>query len=429
VVRSSATAARFAGDTPDLKVLAAEADVDRVVIGTLMRAGDEVRVNAQLVEAPTGTLLTSQSIHAPLGDLFTLQDDLTQRVVEALSPPLSTERMAAHGNPPPNPRAYELYLRANELERSYATLGKARDLYLHALELDANFAPAWAHLGRCHRVIGKFVEGSSDSELNAENALRRALAIDPDLSVTHKFYAALEADMGVAEGAVVRLVREATRRGNDPELFAGLVHALRYCGLFEESVTAHDEARRLDPNVSTSLEGTLLLTGDLQRLLAFEHTDPGGGDEGIRIMGLGLAERRDEARELLVSLRDKLRIPALQAWTHYLLAWLDRRPHDLRTHATEFSGLKIHDDPEAIFLQGWLACDAGAGEMGLTYLQRAIAKGYSPVATLTQARQFDDMRHLPAFASLLSDAEAGRRRARTAFREAGGQRLLGLAVV
>jgi len=426
VVRSSATAARFTSDAPDLKLLAAEADVDRVVIGTLMRAGDEVRVNAQLVEAPAGTLLTSQSVNAPLGDLFMLQDDLTRRVVEALSPPLSTERMTPKDRTPPNARAYELYLRANELERSYATLAKARDLYLHALDLDANFAPAWAHLGRCHRVIGKFVEGSHDSEINAENALRRALAIDPDLSVTHKFYAALEADMGVAEGAVVRLVREATRRGNDPELFAGLVHALRYCGLLDESMTAHDEARRLDPNVGTSLEGTLLMAGDLERLLAIEHTDLGGGDEGIRIMGLGLAGRRDDARELLVSLRDKLKIPALQAWTHYLLAWLERRPHDLRPHATEFSGLKIHDDPEAIFLQGWLACDAGASEMGLAYLQRAVAKGYSPVQTLTRAPQFDGMRASPEFASLLSDAEAGRRRALTAFREAGGQRLLGV---
>jgi len=206
----------------------------------------------------------------------------------------------------------------------------------------------------------------------------------------------------------------------------GLVHALRYCGLLDESMTAHDEARRLDPNVGTSLEGTLLMAGDLERLLAIEHTDLGGGDEGIRIMGLGLAGRRDDARELLVSLRDKLKIPALQAWTHYLLAWLERRPHDLRTHATEFSGLKIHDDPEAIFLQGWLACDAGASEMGLAYLQRAVAKGYSPVQTLTRAPQFDGMRASPEFASLLSDAEAGRRRALTAFREAGGQRLLGV---
>ena len=427
VVRSSATAARFASETPDLKALAADADVDRVVMGTLLRSGDEVRVTAQLVEAPAGTLLTSQSVHAPLGDLFALQDDIAGRVVQALAPPPALERALPKDRTPPNARAYELYLRANELERSYATLGKARDLYLQALEIDSSFAPAWAHLGRCHRVIGKFVEGSSDSEINAENALRRALAIDPDLSVTHKFYAALEADMGVAEGAIVRLVREATRRGNDPELFAGLVHALRYCGLYDESLTAHDEARRLDPNVNTSLEGTLLMAGALERLLAVEVINTGGGDEGIRIMGLGLAGRRDDARELLDAMRNKLRLPALQNWVEYLMAWLDRRPQDMPAHASGFSNLKIHDDPEAIFLQGWLACDAGADEMGLAYLQRAVAKGYSPVPTLTNAPQFNRMRELPAFASLLSDAEAGRRRARTAFREAGGERLLGHA--
>ena len=51
----------------------------------------------------------------------------------------------------------------------------------------------------------------------------------------------------------MRLLGEATRHGNDPELFAGLVHACRYCGLFDESIAAHAEARRLDPNVATSI--------------------------------------------------------------------------------------------------------------------------------------------------------------------------------
>src|SRR5215510_12467919 len=66
IVRSSATAARFAGETPDLKALAVEADVDRVVVGTLMRAGDQLRVSTQLVEAPEGTLVTSHTVQAPL---------------------------------------------------------------------------------------------------------------------------------------------------------------------------------------------------------------------------------------------------------------------------------------------------------------------------------------------------------------------------
>ena len=81
---------------PDLKILAAEADVDRVVMGTLLRAGDQLRVTAQLVEAPSGTLLTSQTIQSSMGDLFRLQDDIAHRIVEALSLPLTGVDPTAH---------------------------------------------------------------------------------------------------------------------------------------------------------------------------------------------------------------------------------------------------------------------------------------------------------------------------------------------
>ena len=97
VLRSSAVAARFAGETPDLKALAAEADVDRVVMGTLLRAGDQLRAAAQLVEAPGGTLLTSHTVQSSLGDLFRLQDDIARRVVEALSLPLTGAAAADAG--------------------------------------------------------------------------------------------------------------------------------------------------------------------------------------------------------------------------------------------------------------------------------------------------------------------------------------------
>ena len=270
IVRSSATAARFAGEAPDLKALAAEADVDRVVMGTLLRSGDQLRAAAQLVEAPGGTLLTSHTVQSSLGDLFRLQDDIARRVVEALSLPLTEESPSPTPDAPHNARAYELYLRANELARTYDGLARARDLYQRCLELDPSFAPAWAHLGRCHRVIGKYIDGAPDSEARAEEAFRRALELNPRLSVAHKFYANLEADIGQAQRALVRLLGEANRHGNDPELFAGLVHACRYCGLYEESIAAHAEARRLDPNVPTSLEQTLLMTGDIERLLAVE---------------------------------------------------------------------------------------------------------------------------------------------------------------
>jgi TolB-like protein/tetratricopeptide (TPR) repeat protein len=425
VVRSSATAAKFNAEAPDLKKLAEEADVDRVVMGTLLRAGDQVRATVQLVDAPDGTLVSSQTIQSPLGDLFGLQDDIARRVVDALALPLTGAPTPAPRAAPANPRAYEFYLRANELARSYATLGQARDLYLRALELDPQFAAAWAQLGRCYRIMGKFVDGSTDSEANAQEALTRALAIDPDLSIAHKFYAALESDIGRAPQAVARLVRQAMRHPNDPELFAGLVQACRYCGLYDEALAAHAEAHRLDPNVETSLDQTLLMAGDVERLADPSRPVQHGPDHGIRVMGLGLADRRDEARPLLEAMRESVKLPAFHAWMNYLEAWLDRRPAEMQHHLKGFSALKIQEDPEAVFLIGWLFCDAGAPDVGVHFVQRGVDSGYHAAPVLAHRPQFDALRDDATFREVLDTAQAGRRRALEAFRAAGGERLLG----
>jgi serine/threonine protein kinase/tetratricopeptide (TPR) repeat protein len=425
IVRSSAIAARFAGAAPDLKALASEADVDRVVMGTLMRDGDQVRATAQLVEAPGGTLLTTHTVHATLGKLFALQDDIAKRMVEALAPPLSRELTPPSPMPEaPNPRAYELYLRANELSRSYASIRQARDLYLRALELDPDFAPAWAHLGRAHRVLGKYVEGMGDSERLAEEALQRALALNPRLAVAHKFYAALESDIGESQRAIVRLLHEAARHRNDPELFAGLVQVCRYAGLYDEAIAAHAEARRLDPHIATSLLATLLMTANVDSLSGVE-TVTGGADDGIRVMALGLAGRHDEARMLLNELRETITLPTFRVWWDYLMAWLDRRPADMLNHINILAGVKIQFDPEAIFLEGWMLCEVGALDAGLGHLKHAVAKGYFAAPTLARSRHFDPLRSDPVFRALFADAEAGRDRALAAFREAGGERLLG----
>jgi eukaryotic-like serine/threonine-protein kinase len=426
IVRSTAIASRFAAEAQDLKALAADADVDRVVMGTLLRSGDQLRAAVQLVEAPSGTLLASHTIQASLGDLFGLQDDIVQRVVDALSLPLAG---VATPTPdvPHDPRAYQLYLRANELARNYDSLAEARELYQQCLELDPRFAPAWARLGRCHRVIGKFIHPTPDSEARAEEAFRRALALSPRLTIAHKFYANLEADIGQAPQALVRLLGEAGRHGNDPELFAGLVHACRYCGLYEQSLAAHAEARRLDPNASTGFEQTMLLAGDLEGLLnILDPTEGIDADGAIRVITLGLAGRRDEARQRLLGMQQPLRVPAFQSWVGYLMAWLERRPADMLIGMSDLRALKIQDDPEAIFEEGWLLCDVGAHEQGLPLLRRAIDRGYYPVPTLEHDRRFDALRADSEFRAVFAVAQAGRERALAAFREAGGERLLGV---
>jgi eukaryotic-like serine/threonine-protein kinase len=429
VVRSSATAARFAGpgEAPDLKALAAEADVDRVVMGTLLRAGDQLRASTQLVEAPGGTLLSSHTVQSSLGDLFHLQDDTARRVVEALALPLGGETPPPTPDEPRDARAYQLFLRANELARGYDHLPEARDLYQRCLELDPKFAPAWARLGRCHWVIGKYLHDPGDSAARAEEAFRRALDLNPRLAVAHRLYASFEADSGHSLDALVRLLGEGRRHGNDAELFAGLVHAARYCGLNEQAMAAHEEARRLDPNAITTVAQTMLMTGDFDRLLALDVVPhPSRGDDVDRALALGLSGRYAEARPILDELRAGARSPAFAVWLQTLMAWIDRRPEGVLAGVQAFDGMTIAEDPEGLFQVGWMLSDLGDREQAVVFLRRAIDRGYYVAPTLTASPAFDVLREDPAFLAVLADAEAGRGKALAAYREAGGEELLGM---
>lgn len=274
-------------------------------------------------------------------------------------------------------------------------------------------------------MVGKLIDGAPESQAKAEQAFRRALELNDRLSVAHKLFANLEADAGQSQRAVVRLVREAGRNGNDPEPFVGLVHALRYCGLYDESITAHAEARRLDPHASTTIALTRLMAGELEpRTRVGPESDD---DRFTRIMCLGFSGRRDEARALLPDVSQVARIPVHRIRTEFLAAWLDRRPMNMFRALTALSAFTVHDDPEGIFQSGWMLCDVAEYEQGLAVLQRAVTRGYFVTTMLGAGAAFDPLRDVPAFQSLLNDAEAARVRALAAFKEAGGRKLLGSA--
>src|SRR5262245_38727891 len=143
VVRSTAVATAHAGAAPDLKSLAAEADVDIALFGTILRAGDQLRVATQLVEVPGGTVLWSHTAQVGMGDIFGLQDSLTNRIVESLSVPLSAreQRLLRH-DVPATARAYEFYLKANQLALDRQTWSLARKVYKQCLSEDPSYAPA-----------------------------------------------------------------------------------------------------------------------------------------------------------------------------------------------------------------------------------------------------------------------------------------------
>jgi DNA-binding winged helix-turn-helix (wHTH) protein len=158
VVRSSLAASKYAGVAPDLKVIAAEADVDLLVTGTLLAAGDEIRATTQLTDAASGTLLCSHSTQTSIGNVFRLQDELTECLVDALALPLTArEQRILRQDVPADAKAYEYYLRGNQFSNDAKQWAAARDLYLRCVEADPCYAPAWARLGRIHHVMSKYL--------------------------------------------------------------------------------------------------------------------------------------------------------------------------------------------------------------------------------------------------------------------------------
>jgi serine/threonine-protein kinase len=417
VVRSSLVAQRFASAETDLRRLAAEADVDRVITGTLLRSGDQLRVGAQLLDVPAGTVLWSHTAQAAAGDVFGVQDDLVSRVVASLAPSGAPPRQDV----PASARAYEFYLRANQVAQDYQQLTVARDLYRECLQEDPGFAPAWARVGRCYRVIGKYVEDTLANNERAEDAFRRALAINPDLSLAHKLYAHLEAELGRARDAMVRLLGRARVTRHDPEIFAGLVHACRYGGLLEESAAAHEEARRLDPYASTSVAYTLWARGDYQRL-----TDVSLDlmDHHPRALALAHEGRNDEALAAMEAVRQRFGLTVFQVVCDHFEAAVRGR----RDEANELSERVVSavQDPEAWVLQACSLALFGRGSRALELLAQVVDRGYYGISELARNPWCASIRETPEFARILATAAERRQEVRRAFVEAGGEELLGV---
>jgi len=424
VVRSSLSVAGLGDAAPDLAALARDAEVDAVLFGTLLRAGDRVRLSTQLVQVPAGTVLRSATALASLADVFALEDELTRSVVTALSlSPRDASRLPAAA--PASGRAYELYLRGNDVRAtstSTSQLIEARGLFRQAVDEDPSFAPAWARLGRTYRVMAKY--GHDEPERCrrlAGEAFERALGLAPDLPLTHNLYTYYQVEEpGGGLLAMLRLLAQVAAGARDPELYAGLVVACRFCGLLDASLAADREARRLDPRVHTSVQYTYLARGELVQAMAHDENDV----PTVRLMSLAELGQVDEAIAGLSALERKGLQGGLGDYITGIRASLqgDRAAVLAASAITRRPSFR---DPEGIYVNARWVARVGETEEALAMLALAVT-GYWPVSSWEGDRAWATLRGDARFAAMVDVVRARHAEAERAFVQAGGERLLGL---
>ncbi|MGD0628590.1 MAG: protein kinase [Terracidiphilus sp.] len=426
IVRSSLLATRFEGQ-PDPRRVATEADVDSFLTGSLLRAGDKFRLTCQLVEAPAGTVIWSESVNSSMQDLFTVQDELCERILGSLRIPLDErERRASNRDVPASARAYEYYLRGNQITaaRTVDNMSLARDLYLQCLEESPNYAPAWARLGRVYHFLGKF---SNDAGANVErsaNAFKRAFALNPDLTIAHNLYTPAECDQGRPRQAMVRLLERARSRRNDPELFAGLVQACRYCDELEASVAAHVRGCHLDPHLITSVEHTHFLLGNYAGAIDFY-----GSKSGYYLDCAALAAMRED-RSALAMLREREQsggaTGAVGSLMRSLRAYLEG---DWKESSSALAPAEtaLLGDPEILFYAARHLARINQTDRSIAALCKAIDRGFLCTSAIARDPWFDPLRSIPRYTELMQAAEQRRGEMHAAFLAAGGAQVISIA--
>jgi serine/threonine protein kinase len=423
VVRSSMAAARQKLDEMDLGAIAEKAEVDLVLTGTLLRAGDQLRVANQLVDAHDGSVIWSQTSQVSLGDIFQLQDGLTRRIVESLPIRLSAhDESALRRAAPADPKAYEQFLRANRMAQQSTQWTTARDLYLECIELDPGFSPAWAGLGRVYRILALYTPDQSDALYEkAQHAFGRALELDPDLPMAHHLFTNVEVDLGRAQQAMVRLLHRAAGHGSDAELFAGLVQSCRYCGLLDASIAAYEHGVRLDKGIRTSVNHAYLMRGDYDQAIETDLEDM----KHTTLVALDLSGRREEALRVAREIESRPLPPMFKGFVELLRMQLEGRLAEVATRLRQVTPKLTLRDPCSKFYIARQLAAVGEGGEALRLMAESVDGGFSSFHFMTRDPWLESIRGTDAFRAILRRAEARERQARAAFIEAGGEQVLG----
>ena len=242
---------QFRDQNTDITKIAEALNVGTVLEGSVQKAGNKIRVTAQLIEADTGYHLWSGNYDRDLDDVFAIQDEIANEVVSALKISLlgeEAEQLAQHDTD--SVAAYTDYLLAiNDMnEFSFESMRRAEQRLLNAVRADPGYAVAWAKLGELYLQLGDFGAGDAH-EMNekARDAASKALDLEPRSASAIAVLAAVEDNRGDRKMAEQLYARAIELGPNEPAPREGLARILAEKNDRQAALALLEEALTLDP--------------------------------------------------------------------------------------------------------------------------------------------------------------------------------------
>lgn len=242
----------YKADKPSIRDIAEQQGVRYILEGSLRKSGDRIRVNAELIDSRDEAIVWSERYDRDLDDLFAVQDDITREIAMAMKVQLDDGDMArVRSRGATDIRAWELTMAAVDLQDTYVwqNILNARALATEATELDPGYAYAWISLGWTYWQ--EYYAGFSDSlELSiaeAEKAVRRARAIDPEYSEAYSLAGMIHLRKHEPEAAIENCLKAVELEPGNAEMQALTAFAYVFAGDYETARHYDQSVRKLCP--------------------------------------------------------------------------------------------------------------------------------------------------------------------------------------
>jgi TolB-like protein len=235
--------------------VARELGVRYILEGSVRRAGEDIRINAQLVDTGNGRQLWAERYDGTMTDVFALQDEVARQIIGSLVPQLSSadvdQLKPVHEA---SPEAYDLLLQGLGHMRRYSPeeVSLARDYFLRAIEVDPGYARAYANVGLTYGLPVEYGWSQSMEEdlANAQKYAKKAVELDSNLSVVYGSLAMTYMTLRDLDRALDAIDKALEIDPNYADGYTVGAHIRTYAGEFERATYMIERAARLNPRYS-----------------------------------------------------------------------------------------------------------------------------------------------------------------------------------
>jgi len=384
-VASRTSSFKFNGANMDSREIGDRLGVSTLLAGTVRKSGSRVRISVELDAVADGYRLWSEHYDRELRDIFAIQDEIAQRVVDALEVTLSpSQRRAIKRVATANVQAYDYYLRGRKFFNQYRRRGIefALQMFSRAIELDPAYALAYAGIADCHSFLYMNNDRTEANREAADAASTKALALDPDLAETQTARA-VALSLGGRHAAAEAAFETAMQQ--NPKLFDAPYFYARDCfirGEFDKAIRLYTRASELNPDDYQAP----LLVAQIYADLGREEEAREARQRGVRIAAGRLDLNPDDVRALYMGANGLVALGEHATG----LAWARR-------------AVQLEPD-EAMLLYNVACIQALAGEVdaAIGTLTKAIDAGFAHKPWMEKDSNLDPLRQDRRFQELLA---------------------------